>query len=120
MRAIHKGHYASMQKHKECLRMLYNAETSVSLNTASAFIFMREVGANDKNGVPIYEGDIVKISEPKSGMHNQLVYHVKFENFGFDPFCIKNWEQSLDPDECEIIGNIYQNEDIARSFNLIS
>jgi YopX protein len=115
LRAIHLSG-GKMQDNKECLRLLYNAAVSDSLNVANAYTFMRSVGAEDMHGIEIYEGDIVQISEPKSMMHNQLLFIVIFIDCGFYPFIIKDWDSSINPENCEIIGNIHQNKDIA--FNI--
>ena len=65
------------------------------------------IGETDKNGAEICEGDIVKPYNPKSEC--KLVEYI---NGGFSPFIIKDWEITEMPCNCEIIGNIDENEEL--------
>lgn len=63
-------------------------------------------GLKDKNGKKIFEGDIVK---SKYGVFKSKVeWNDSF--CGFFPFC--NNETGIFADECEVIGNIYENKEL--------
>lgn len=70
-------------------------------------------GLKDKNGKRIFEGDIVDRHGSGMSLGGQYVV-VSFESGGFFPFAIPGWECTAEADECEIIGNVYDNPDLDR------
>ena len=81
----------------------------IQLDTISEF-----TGLNDKNGTPIYEGDIVKC--------NEFVYKVAYDDKRFASFVLIRKQdmfrhyfgEAMDASACEVIGNIYDNPDLLK------
>lgn len=77
------------------------------------FIYMQYIGRKDLKGVEIYEGDIVKT------IHDEAPMIVSW-NDQYSSFCLsrKGWAfnhffgEAARPDECEVIGNIYENPNL--------
>jgi len=68
---------------------------------------LQYIGLKDKNGVDIYEGDIVTYSDGISRFLNVIVYQEDSAMFILDSF---RHEQI--PKIIEVIGNIYQNKEL--------
>ena len=66
---------------------------------------MQHTGLNDKDGQEIYEGDITKDIEGGIGV-------VEFKATSFRAVDGLGWDNLAYPDECEVIGNIYQNPEL--------
>ena len=69
-------------------------------------IVMQYIGIKDKNNKDIYEGDIIKNITYNScnGNKEEHVYVCKYEN---NYFCYSHGY------DCEVIGNIFENPDLA-------
>ena len=89
-------------------------------------ILMQYVGLKDKNGKEIYEGDVVKYEG--EGRHQVVYGHHTIGEFDHDDYPTVEYKTSCfaikyddnsgytgldDPDEIEIIGNIYENPNLS-------
>ena len=78
------------------------------------YILMQYIGLKDKNGVEIYEGDIVKYKTYYYSKEKEVVEEVKWIEGGYTDLFgepsmygfLVAWR------ECEIIGNIFENPEI--------
>ena len=72
---------------------------------------MQYTGLKDKNGVEIYEGDIVKIKCYDKNFIGKVVFntaHLEYQLIDKDNFYSEIWDK-LEP---EVIGNIYDNPEL--------
>lgn len=87
-----------------------------------SFIAMQYTGLKDKNGVEIYEGDIVKYKTYYYSKEKEVVEEVKWIEGGYtDLFGEPSMYGFLVAwGECEIIGNIFENPEIEIDKPLLS
>ncbi len=102
------------------LSRLKNAITITKRNFIYPYIVMPETvgqftGLTDKNGVKIFEGDIVTVENPNISDDEYGI--VKFDNDGamfivkFDTFTV-DFGNNIDGNQCEIICNIFDNPEL--------
>jgi uncharacterized phage protein (TIGR01671 family) len=80
------------------------------------FELLQFTGLQDKNGVEIYEGDIVESDCYSNGAwfgRNQprTKYRVEYNNYK-GGFCFKGTDRQDDSNSMEVIGNIHENKEL--------
>ena len=99
----------------------YNEEEEVKSSIHENYELMQFTGLKDKNGVEIYENDIVKwsslkIGTCKEGFENNYNYKNRIVNWSENKGCWilddeENWNLGI-YDNIEIIGNIYEHSEL--------
>jgi uncharacterized phage protein (TIGR01671 family) len=91
-----------------------------TLSDGSIVNSQQYTGLKDKNGVEIYEGDIVKTND-KYYPINSVIYYagVINEHDGdwdewYAGFCLEDVDHTPLNTDCEVIGNIYENPELLK------
>ena len=102
----------------------FNPYTNVAGSSyAKAKIYlMQSTGLKDKNGIEIYEGDIVKVTQYLGGMaRGRLIHLVEKSKYNNNLMLIRKSKRSFLPEvslrfnrskDYEVIGNIYENPEL--------
>jgi len=112
----------------DCLSIMINEDFATkAYNSCLEWKVMQFTGLYDKNGKEIYEGDILKNNRQwsyglRSGSHFVVEFNVETGRYGLllrGERLQDSWEDLAaltrkKSNECEVIGNIYENPDLLK------
>lgn len=101
--------YNKMLDHEwlKAAKVVYDALVD---NPRKDLVIMQFTGLNDKEGTPIYEGDVVEHEKWVSvGKYEKCIGVVKYKGVGFTCECIGDWEGSNAElnSNAKVIGNVF-------------
>lgn len=85
----------------------YSDPVLLTAEESEKYILMQFTGCNDKNNKEIWEGDIIRLTDPK-----EILEIVEWDDY-VGGFTTAIGELSLST-EWEVIGNIYENKELFR------
>ena len=88
------------------MKEIWAGPKAPSVSDFKEYVILQFTGLLDKNGKEIYEGDIVKKNE--DGAYRVVTY----EDGRFAPY---PWTYRLWHEQCEVIGNIYENPELLKT-----
>lgn len=71
-------------------------------------ILMQSTGLADRNGVEIFEGDVLRSEYQGMPWVSIVEYHAG----GFVPLALRSGLPAIDPEACEVIGNRYEHPEL--------
>ena len=98
------------------LQSFYSIDEFLVIPTNEKYPLMQYTGLKDKNGVEIYEGDIVRTtSNELTGKWKHKIYKIEFKEIN----CLAGakymgFDFQFNVDEVEVIGNIYENKELLK------